>query len=178
MATREETTSAEALEPDFVNDFAERYIAAWNSRDADRLTALITEDIEWDDPALPETARGRDAVADFARSGWRAFPDLEFEEPEAPYLSSDAPRVIARWRMRGTHLGPIDPPGFAPTGQRIDVEGVDLWEFRDGLICRYRAVYDLNDMARQIGVAPQPGSRMERAGVLMQRLTARLARRR
>ena len=178
MAIREETASTQGLDHEFLHDFAERYSAAWNSRDASRVTALLTEDIEWDDPALAETARGREAVAEFARTSWQAFPDLEFEEPEPPYPSPDGPRAMARWHMRGTHLGAIEPPGFAPTGRRIDLQGVDLWEFRDGLMCRYRAIYDLNELARQIGAAPEPGSLGERAGVLLQRLSVRLARRR
>ena len=39
-----------------------------------------------------------------------------FEEPEPPYPSSDRAKAIVPWRMRGTHTGPIEPPGFAPTG--------------------------------------------------------------
>jgi len=80
--------------------------------------------------------------------------------------------------MRGTFSGaPIDPPGFAPTGLTMEVTGVDLWEFRDGRLCRYRAFYDMNDLARQLGIVPPPGSRAERGMVALQRLQARLARR-
>jgi hypothetical protein len=30
--------------------------------------------------------------------------------------------------------GPLDPPGFAPTGARIQLEGDDHWEFRGELM--------------------------------------------
>jgi hypothetical protein len=79
--------------------------------------------------------------------------------------------------MEGTHRGVIDPPGFAPTGRTIRVDGVDQWTMRDGRIARYRAFYDMNDLARQLGIVPPAGSRAERGMVALQRLQARLARR-
>jgi hypothetical protein len=81
------------------------------------------------------------------------------------------------WRMEGTHSGPLDPPGFAPTGRRIDVDGIDVWDFADGRIERYRAYYDMALVVRQLGVMPSPGSRGERVGVMLQRAQARFARR-
>jgi hypothetical protein len=74
--------------------------------------------------------------------------------------------------------GPLDPPGFAPTGTRIQFEGDDHWEFRGDLVCRCRVLYDANDIAVQLGATPAPGSRGERLGVALQRLQARSARRR
>jgi hypothetical protein len=79
--------------------------------------------------------------------------------------------------MRGTMTGPIDPPGFAPTGRAMEVEGVDLWTMRDGRIARCQAFYDMNDVARQLAIAPPPGSRAEKAVVALQRLQARMLRR-
>jgi hypothetical protein len=79
--------------------------------------------------------------------------------------------------MRGTMKGPLDPPGFAPTGRSMEVEGVDLWMMRDGRIARYRAFYDINDLARQLGIAPPAGSRADRAMVRLQRLQAPILRR-
>jgi hypothetical protein len=64
-----------------------------------------------------------------------------------------------------------------PTGRTIDVEGVDLWTMRDGRIARSRA-YDMSEVARQLGIAPGPGSVGEKAVAALQRLQARLIRRR
>ena len=49
---------------------------------------------------------------------------------------------------------------------------------RDGRIARYRAFYDVNDIARQLGLVPPPGSPGEKAVVALQRVQARLVRRR
>jgi ketosteroid isomerase-like protein len=45
-----------------LRDFVERYLDAWNSCDTDAMAQLITDDIVWAGPALPETARGVPAV--------------------------------------------------------------------------------------------------------------------
>lgn len=142
------------------------------------MDACVTEDIHWVDPALPAPAVGRPAVRAFMELSWRALPDVRFEEIEEPMLDPEAPRVAVQWRMTGTHLGPLEPPGFAPTGKRIEVVGMDLWIFREGLIADYRAFYDVTAIARQIGAVPEPGSRGERLVVALQRLQARALRRR
>jgi steroid delta-isomerase-like uncharacterized protein len=156
--------------------FIERYTAAWNGRDATAMAPLVTEDIVWHDPALPAPARGIAAVQDFMRSGWQTFPDLRFSEPDPPHLTADGDNVAWAWRMQGTMRAPLDPPGFAPTGKAMDVTGVDLWRMRDGRIAHYQAFYDMNGLAVQLGLAPAPGSAMEKMAVRMQRLQARFSR--
>ena len=167
---------AVTLERSFIEDFGHRWLEAWNRYDGEALAQLCTEDVEFTDPAVG-TVRGRPPVADWVRTCAGAFPDYRFEEPEPAYLSSDRPKAIVPWRMLGTNTGPIDPPGFAPTGRAFALDGVDHWWFRDGLVERYRADYDLNGLLRQLGLVPMPGSRAERAMVRLQRAGARVRRR-
>ena len=61
------------------------------------------------------------------------------------------------------------PPGFAPTGRRWEVDGVDFLEFRDGRIAKLRVALDMMTVARQLGVMPAAGSRGERAMAAAQR---------
>ena len=161
-----------------VVQFCARYLAAWNGHDATAMRDLVTDDVVWEDPALPEPARGPAAVQEFMREAWVAFPDLRFDESDDPHLSVAGDKVAWRWRMRGTNTGPIDPPGFAATRRAIEIEGVDLWTMRDGRIARFRAFYDFNALAVQLGLAPAPGSRMEKGAVAFQRLGARVTVRR
>ena len=165
-----------ALSPSSVREFAARYLDAWNRQDPSAMEELVTEDVLWSDPALPEPARGVAAVQEFMRASWQAFPDLRFEEPNPPHVSINGDQVAWAWRMHGTMTGRIDPPGFAPTGKSMTVDGVDLWIFRDGRIATYRAFYDLTDLSRQLGIMPLPGSGAERAMVVGQRLQARFQR--
>ncbi len=63
----------------------------------------------------------------------------------------------------------MDPPGFAPTGRRWEVDGVDFQEYRDGRIAKLRVAFDLMTVSRQLGVMPATGSRAERAMAAAQR---------
>jgi steroid delta-isomerase-like uncharacterized protein len=159
---------------EWLRDFAERYLAAWNSHDGDAVAACATEDVIWVDPALPEPARGRAELVEFVHSSCTAFPDLNFSEPGDPALTDDRRAAYAPWRMTGTNTGPIDPPGFAATGKSVDIRGFDIWQFRDGLIWRYEAIYDFSLIARQLGLAPPPGGAAERMLVAAQRLRSRI----
>jgi steroid delta-isomerase-like uncharacterized protein len=160
-----------------MRSFVERYVAAWNECDTSAMAQLITEDIVWADPALPQPARGVAEVQEFMRASRRAFPDLRFGEPDPPELARDGDVVLWGWTMEGTNRGAVDPPGFAPTNRRMRVEGIDRWHMREGRIARYRAFYDMNDLARQLGIVPEHGSRAERGMVALQRLQARFSRR-
>src|SRR3954463_179329 len=156
--------------------FCERYLAAWNGRDAEAMAPCLTDDIVWHDPALPEPARGIPAVQAFMRMSWEAFPDLRFSEPEHPVRLADGDDVTWAWRMQGTMRGDLDPPGFAATGKAMDVSGVDLWRMRDGRIAHYQAFYDMNQVAVQLGLVPAPGINAEKMVVRLQRLQARFQR--
>jgi len=79
------------------------------------------------------------------------------------------------WHLSATFLGP-EPSGFAPTGKHVDQVGLDHYEFRDGLVCRYRAFYDVTDSGRQMGLVPERGSRPARLMAFMQRNSMRLRR--
>jgi steroid delta-isomerase-like uncharacterized protein len=165
---------ADRLDHDFVADFAKRWVEAWNSHQPERLLELMTADIVYDDSSWPRTMRGHDDVRELLRSAWTAVPDLEFRIAEGPFIVPEAAKAAIYWNGTGTFTGPLDPPGFAPTGARIAFDGFDLLEFRDGRVCRLRIVYDMLDVSRQIGVLPKQGSGIEKAGAAMQRLGLRV----
>jgi steroid delta-isomerase-like uncharacterized protein len=174
----EGTTKAETrLDPGFVEDWSKRYLEAWNSVDADGIAGLCTEDVVWNDPGLPEPAHGRDGVRAFVRATGQAFAGFHIEELGRPYISADEPRVLARYRMTGTMLGPWEYTSLAPTGREFDVVGVDEWTFGDGLMSHYETYYDSVDMARQLGILPPLESPMYRAMAGLQQLRARFQRR-
>jgi steroid delta-isomerase-like uncharacterized protein len=164
------------LDERFAREFAERYVDAWNSHDAEQIEPLVTPDVVWLDPALTEPARGVHEVKDFMRRSWVAFPDLRFSSGPL-WVEPHGDSMTWAWRMEGTHQGTIDPPGFAATGKRIDLDGIDVWDSAGGRLERYRAYYDMATLARQIGAMPPPGSAGERVGVVLQRAQARFARR-
>jgi steroid delta-isomerase-like uncharacterized protein len=173
---------------DELRSFVSRWERAWNSHDLDELEELVTEDITWEDPAmLGETVHGRAEFRAFTETLFRGLPDVRFDGIGAPYLALEDERLALRWRMTGTFTGDLalwgkrfgpTAPAFAPTGRRVDIEGVDLYEFRDGLICRWIIVYDLFGLSQQLGLLPRAEGRMLRPMLRLQRLAANRQRRR
>ncbi len=117
------------------------------------MAGLLTEDIVWFDPVLPEPARGIPAVQEFMRMNFAGFPDLRFGEGEPPHLTAGDEQIAWAWTMQGTAIGAATL-GSPPSGPTIKVEGVDLWSMREGRIAYYRAFYDMADLMRQLSAAP------------------------
>lgn len=162
---------------DEAREFAERWRVAWNSRHPGTVLALCSAEVLWQDPLTDRQERGADAVHRYLEDLWRAFPDMELDWVEAPLCSLDHERLACRWRMTGTMLGSLEPQGFAPTGRRLDAEGIDVFELGDGLVRSYDGFFDARAMAQQLGLLPATGSATERVAVAAQRITARVARR-
>jgi steroid delta-isomerase-like uncharacterized protein len=154
---------------EWVRDFVPRWLDAWNSHQPERVLEFLTDDVVVRDDSWPETMHGHADVRRFLDALWRAIPDMAFELSSGPYVIPGEPRASFGWRGSGTFTGPMDPPGFAPTGRHWAVDGVDLQEYRDDRICQLRVVFDMMSVSRQLGLMPSAGSRAERAMAAAQR---------
>ena len=161
---------------EWVREFVPQWLEAWNSHDPDRVVALLTEDVEVRDDSWPTAMHGHAEVRTFLGALWRAMPDMTFELLDGPYVIPGEPRASFHWRGEGTFTGPMDPPGFSPTGRRWEIDGVDFQEYRAGRISRLRVICDIMSISRQLGVMPASGSRAERAMAAAQRGVMRLRR--
>jgi steroid delta-isomerase-like uncharacterized protein len=156
-------------EIEWIREFVPRWLAAWNSHEPDRVLEFLTDDVEIRDDSWPETMHGHDDVHEFLGALWRAVPDMTFELLDGPYVIPGEPRASFHWRGSGTFTGRMDPPGFAPTGRRWEVDGVDFQEYRGEQIAKLRVIFDLMTVSRQLGVMPATGSAAERAMAAAQR---------
>ncbi|QSE77807.1 ester cyclase [Rhodococcus koreensis] len=171
-----EPTSAQKLDPPWVDEFVERWGNAWNAHDPAQLLELLTDDIVYHDSAWPTIMRGKTDVREFLDHTWRAFPDLTFELIAGPHIAGDGPRAAYWWQATATHQSPIDPPGIPATGTHIKFDGVDIHEYPDGKIATLRIICNMNDIAMQLGLLPAPGSTAEKILVGMHKLRSRLTR--
>jgi steroid delta-isomerase-like uncharacterized protein len=160
--TQQQVTPSHGADPQWLEGFVQEWTDAWNSHEADRLLALMTDDIVYDDSAWPRQMRGHADVREFLKQAWTGLPDMRFEETEGSFPHPTEPKAMFYWRGTATHTGPIDPPGLKPTGRSVEFEGADFHEYRDGKVCRLRIVFDMADVMRQLGVLPQAGGREER----------------
>jgi steroid delta-isomerase-like uncharacterized protein len=168
----------EGIDATWAREFAEQWLAAWNSHEPARLVALMTDDIVYDDTAWPTTMRGHSDVRAFLKHAWAAMPDMRFELREGPYVHASEPKAAFWWNGYATHTGPLDPPGLAPTGKALTFDGADFHEYRDGKVARLRIVFDMAGAMRQLGVLPEPGAREERLMAKAANVRGRFSRRR
>jgi len=97
-------------------------------------------------PATGVIADGAKAVEGFLKGVLGAFPDL-WLKPLKIYHADDAVIVECTWG--GTHLGPL--PDIAPTGRKMEVQGVLIFVFDgDHLICE-KLYYDRSTIRQQLG---------------------------
>jgi hypothetical protein len=166
-----------------VFDFAERWVDRWNAHDVDGVLALVTEDVVWEDPSIDGAARGLTEARQYIESLLRAFPDIVWRMPSGLFISLEEDEEVIEihqaWACHGTALGPIDPPGFAPTGRAFELQGLDVWHLHRGerRLRRVVSYYDALEFARRAGLMPARGTREERMLVRLQRLRARFTSR-
>ncbi len=105
--------------------FLVSFCDAFNRHDLDALMAHMTEDCVFDASAGSEQEGRRYAGCDAVRDGFNDvftnFPDSQWEDGQH-WVSGD--RGVSQWVFRGTRLD----------GTRVEVNGCDLFTFRDGKI--------------------------------------------
>ncbi|MEO7004506.1 MAG: ester cyclase [Acidobacteriaceae bacterium] len=98
----------------------------------------------------PSTQNGLDAggFQRHIKETRAAFPNKRFTELDR---IGDGDRVALRFRMTGTHHGPLN--GIPPTGATIDVEGCDVIYIDQGRISEVRAYFDLMPVVQNLLVS-------------------------
>lgn len=106
-------------------DLLVSFCEAFNRHDLDALMAHMTEDCIFDASAGSEQQGrryvGREAVRGGFAEVFTSFPDSQWEEGRH-LVTGD--RGVSEWVFRGTRLD----------GTRVEVNGCDLFTFRDGKI--------------------------------------------
>jgi steroid delta-isomerase-like uncharacterized protein len=98
---------------------------AWNRHDIDALMSFMSDDCVFDTAAGAEACgtrhQGREAVRKAFAAVWQAVPDAQWRDG-VHHVAGDF--GVSEWTFTGT----------AADGSRIEVNGVDLFAFKDGKI--------------------------------------------
>jgi steroid delta-isomerase-like uncharacterized protein len=160
-------------------DALARWYEAWNAHDVRAISALMTDDICYEDPSAPAAVmHGRTDVERYMVFAFDAIPDLRLDKLEE-WVSPGGQVIASYFRFSGTFQQPLASPGLpplAPTGGRVVVEGMDRSEIRDGRLSRHQIFWDMVEFGRQMGFFPPRGSAMERVSRRLQHLAARRIR--
>ena len=112
------------------------FLDAFNAHDVDAIMAFFTEDCVMEMPRGPAPGgrrlAGKEQVREGIRSRFDGIPDIHYGD-DRHWTSGN--RGVSEWTIRGTQ----------PGGERIEVRGCDLFEFRDGLISRKDSFWKIVD---------------------------------
>jgi hypothetical protein len=158
-----------------------RWYLAWNDHDPQAISALLTENVRYEDPSTYKPVlEGHAEVEAYAVAAFAGIPDFHLEMLEE-WVGPGGGASTTYFRMTGTFTAPLRAPGLpplAPTGAPLEIFGLDRNEIEPGgLMRRHQIFWDMTEMGRQLGVFPPRGSRGEKLSRRMQHLTARRRRR-
>jgi steroid delta-isomerase-like uncharacterized protein len=103
----------------------DRFADAWNRHDIDSLMSMMTDDCVFEASAGPEVngqrSEGRQTVRAAYAAVFETFHDAHWANTRHLVAGN---RGVSEWTFTGTHND----------GKRVEVNGCDLFTFRDGKI--------------------------------------------
>ena len=100
------------------------------------------------------TVQGRTAIREHWSQEKAAFPDRTLT---VNVVVEQGDTIAAEWTWAGTHTGPLvlpDGTELPPTGKRVEGQGMDLAQLRDGKAAVLHQYWDNMAWARQLGLVP------------------------
>lgn len=130
-----------------IQKLVESYLQGWNNHDPKSVISLFTEDGFYSDPNCSQGVSGP-ALSGYINGLIAVFPDLHFETIRL--LPVDEKTMIAEWIMHGTNKGSLK--GLPPTGKVIALEGIDVFDVKNGGIKSVRGYFNGGTMMEQLGL--------------------------
>ena len=124
---------------------------------------LVTDDIEYWDPTLAAPVTNIQDYAVRLDRFFTAISDARWTQ-RAPVIIEEFDDGTARasesWAFSGVNTGDLWT-GDRATGRVVETIGVDVYEFRDGLVCKQYSYFDVLESLRQFGIEPKGSVRRE-----------------
>lgn len=127
----------------------DKFIRFINSGDTALGESIISPEVVFHAPTSPEPMRGFQAYTGVLAMMRGAMPDVKWTPEE---MIADGDKIMVRFTMTGTQTNPF--MNIQPTGRRINVTAINIYEFMDGKIVREHGLPDLFTMLMQLGVIP------------------------
>jgi len=113
------------VNPAVTTDMLQAFAEAWNHHDIDALMSFMTDDCVFEASAGFDVCGTRYVGRESVRTGfaevWTTFPDARWGNARHFVLEE---RGVSEWTFTGTRAD----------GTRVEVDGCDLFTFRDGKI--------------------------------------------
>jgi steroid delta-isomerase-like uncharacterized protein len=134
-----------AGEPKPGTTLVDKNFAAWNSHDPEKVVALYTDDVVYEDVTFAEVAHGREELKKMAAGFFAAVPDMKLVIVK---VSQHGNQGSVEWLFSGTDIG------LFKSGKKFSVRGASIFELRGGKFASNRDYYDSASIMRQVGVLP------------------------
>jgi steroid delta-isomerase-like uncharacterized protein len=127
-----------------------RYNEAWNAHDLDAICAMHAPDMVFENHTAGEAATGT-AVREHIGAIFRTWPDITFATRR---LYAREGLIVQEWTAAATHANPMRRGELeaAPTGKRVEWNGMDVIPFENGLVKRKDVYSDSVSILRQVGL--------------------------
>ena len=122
-----------------------RWLAAIRQRDIDALVSMVSVDCDVEAMTSPGIT-GRDAIRRVYQEWFNAFPDVAVHAQDT-IIEDD--RGVMVLTIAGTDMGGF--MGLPPTGKAFRMTAVMIFTVVNGLVLRYRSVYDFTGLLAQVG---------------------------
>jgi beta-alanine degradation protein BauB len=119
-----------------IESFLERYDAAWNDQDVDSIVAMHAPGMVFENHTAGTRAEG-DGVRGHIAQIFENWPDMRFQGRKLQVREGLA---VSEWTASATKK----------SGEKIEWDGVDIFEFEEGLIKR-KGVYSSSATPRSLG---------------------------
>jgi steroid delta-isomerase-like uncharacterized protein len=165
MATQQSTSTAAedgsespATQEKTAGELARGFFEHVGSRDVEGM-ARYWDDESVDDFIVLGPVRGKEALSDFFREFFGAFPDAEFELER---ITAEGDTAAVQYRFTGTFSGDSFQ-GIKATGKPVEFRGTDIITFVGEKVRMNSVYYDGLSFARQIGMMPPEDSTADKA---------------
>ena len=141
-----------ALTASKIEAFTRRYYGLFNERRLDEAEALVDPQAVFSYPAAKEHFIGRAGYRELAQRWCDAFPDARLTITGVT-VTGDCAR--AEWIGEGTHLGPLEVPGFPSvpaTGRRVELPMCETIRVVNGLVVESSMAFDPWELKRRLGL--------------------------
>jgi ketosteroid isomerase-like protein len=130
---------------------SQMYAAYGKKSEADFLRA-IADDLEWDEMAMPETSKGKEAAKKWFAMSTAAWADPKRTTANA-WTMGDV--VITEGVFTGKHVGRLGD--IAPTKKDVTLHSVDIVQVKDGKVVKGWSYGNSAELMAQLGLMPMPG---------------------
>jgi steroid delta-isomerase-like uncharacterized protein len=142
MATEQERNKALVLQ---------MYEEVWNRGNLDFINVAVSPEFKDHPPTrfFEVPIRGRESLYEAAKNFRGAMPDFHDQMIQ---VTSEGNRVAYLGRITGTHTANFFQ--FPPSGNKVNVTGINIFRLEDGKIVERWGIFDVMGMMQQMGIIP------------------------